>query len=103
MLEPPSRDKAQNISHREALVDLSQLVGARGLTTTELVPGGKARFGNRLLDVIAEGDNIPRGEDIVVVEIRGNRLVVQAARRALTRFPRSRPQRSGAASLASGG
>jgi membrane-bound ClpP family serine protease len=77
LLEPPSPSEAETISHREALLDASDLVGARGTTTTPLVPGGKARFGNRVLDVITEGELIGRGSEVVVVEVRGNRILVE--------------------------
>jgi len=79
LLEPPSPSEAETISHRETLLDASDLVGARGTTTTPLMPGGKARFGNRVLDVIAEGEAIGRGSEVVVVEVRGNRIVVEPA------------------------
>jgi membrane-bound ClpP family serine protease len=79
LLEPPSPTEAETISHRETLLDASDLVGARGTTTTPLVPGGKARFGNRVLDVLTEGEAIGRGSEVVVVEVRGNRIVVEPA------------------------
>lgn len=79
LLEPPSPTEAQTISRHEAFSDASDLVGTRGTATTPLVPGGKARFGNRVLDVIAEGELIGRGGEVVIVEVRGNRIVVQAA------------------------
>jgi membrane-bound serine protease (ClpP class) len=77
LLEPPSPTEAESISQRETMLDASNLVGARGTTTTPLVPGGKARFGNRVLDVIAEGELIGRGSEVVIVEVRGNRIVVE--------------------------
>jgi len=79
LLHPPTHDEAQSISDREALVKLNELVGSQGITTTVLVPGGKARFGNRLLDVVSEGDEIAAGTDVVVVEVHGNRIVVAPA------------------------
>lgn len=77
LLEPPSADEAQTISQRESLLDTADLVGVRGTATTPLVPGGKARFGNRVLDVITEGELIGRGSEVVVVEVRGNRILVE--------------------------
>jgi len=77
LLEPPSPTEAQTISRRETLLDATDLVGTRGTTTTPLVPGGKARFGNRVFDVVAEGELIGRGAEVVVVEVRGNRIVVE--------------------------
>ena len=78
-LAPPSVDEAAAIAQHETLIEAEDLVGARGLTTTPLMPGGKARFGQRILDVIAEGEAIARGVDVVVVEVQGNRIVVERA------------------------
>lgn len=77
LLEPPSEAETVTIRQREALLDAHDLVGTRGTTTTPLVPGGKARFGSRVLDVVAEGELIGRGAEVVVVEVQGNRIVVQ--------------------------
>ena len=77
MLEPPAGEEAEDIRRREALVDFHELVGTRGTTTTQLTPGGKARFGDLLVDVIADGEVIDRGATIEVVEVRGSRVLVQ--------------------------
>ena len=63
MLEPPAGEEAQEIRRREALVDFHELLGTQGTTTTQLTPGGKARFGDLLVDVIADGEVIGRGAD----------------------------------------
>jgi membrane-bound ClpP family serine protease len=78
MLEPPSGAELEDISHREALVDLDHLLGHEGVTTTQLTPSGKARFGPELVDVIADGEVIARGASVVVVEVQGNRVVVRS-------------------------
>jgi membrane-bound serine protease (ClpP class) len=80
-LEPPQGEEAESIRRREALADFGALLGARGTTTTQLVPAGKARFGNRLVDVVSDGDLIPRGAEIEVVEVHGNRVIVREAGR----------------------
>jgi membrane-bound ClpP family serine protease len=77
-LEPPTGAEAEDLSRRESLVDLGDLLGTRGTTTTQLTPSGKARFGNRLVDVISDGDLIARGTEIEVVEVHGARVVVKA-------------------------
>lgn len=79
LLEPPSDAEAQTIRHRESLLDADDMLGAHGTTTTQLVPGGKARFGNRILDVVTEGELIGLGTEVVVVEVRGSRVVVRPA------------------------
>lgn len=77
MLEPPAGEEAQEIRRREALIDLHELVGQQGTTTTQLTPGGKARFGDRLVDVMADGEVIGRGATIEVIDVHGSRVLVR--------------------------
>ncbi len=79
MLEPPTGQELEEIAHREALVEFDHLLGSHGHATTQLTPSGKARFGNQLVDVIADGEVIGRGAEVVVVEVQGNRVVVRSA------------------------
>lgn len=83
LLQPPSGEEAEELSQREALVHFEDLLGARGMTTTQLTPGGKARFGDRLVDVIADSETISSGTPVVVMEVRGNRVLVRAADEAV--------------------
>lgn len=78
VLEPPAGQEAVDIRRRESLAHFENLLGQHGTTTTPLVPSGKARFGDRLVDVIADGEFIPRGAEIVVVEVEGNHVRVRA-------------------------
>jgi len=78
VLSPPEGEDLEELSRRESLVDLAHLVGKRGRATTQLTPSGKARFGDELIDVISDGDVIRRGMDVYVVEVQGNRVIVQA-------------------------
>ena len=55
------------------------LLGTRGTTTTQLTPSGKARFGDQLVDVMADGEMIASGTEVVVREVHGNRILVRAA------------------------
>ena len=77
MLAPLSGKEQENISRREALVDFEQMIGQRGITTTRLNPAGKARIGDKLVDVIADGERIDAGAEVVVSEVHGNRVVVE--------------------------
>jgi membrane-bound ClpP family serine protease len=79
MLEPPSDAELEDLAQREALVDFAHLLGHSGVATTQLTPSGKARFGGQLVDVIADGEVIGRGTEVVVTEVHGNRVVVQSA------------------------
>ncbi len=79
VLEPPSNAELEDLDHRESLVDLAHLLGHQGLATTQLTPSGKARFGDELVDVIADGEVISRGAEVVVVGVQGNRVLVRSA------------------------
>jgi membrane-bound ClpP family serine protease len=77
MLEPPAGEEAEFIRQHEALADFRALLGARGTTTTLLMPAGKARFGDQVVDVIADGEMIDRGATVEIVEVRGARVLVK--------------------------
>lgn len=65
-----------------ASTDTSSLVGRIGVTETRLNPAGAARFGNDRLNVVARGDFIEPGEDVVIAEAHGNRIVVEHSKKA---------------------
>ena len=78
VLEPPSLEEQAALSRRESLADFSHLLGHEGTVVAQLTPAGKARFAGQLVDVISEGELVPRGARVVVVEARGNRIVVRS-------------------------
>lgn len=53
-------------------------VGQQGEVVSALRPAGKARFGEAIVDVVAEGDFLDNGTEVVIIEIYGNRVVVRA-------------------------
>ena len=53
------------------------LLGAVGTSATALRPAGMAQFGEAYIDVVSEGNYIPAGVRVQVVEIEGNRVVVK--------------------------
>ncbi|MCP5541441.1 MAG: hypothetical protein H7A52_14960 [Akkermansiaceae bacterium] len=53
-------------------------VGLEGITTTDLRPAGKGRFGDRLLDITADGEFLEKGTAVRVAKHEGSRIVVQA-------------------------
>ncbi len=69
--------EARDATRHEAMVDYDDLLGSRGMTTTQLTPSGKARFETRLVDVIADCEVVPPGCEVEVVEVRGNRVFVR--------------------------
>ena len=57
-------------------VHRTHLMGKSGQAVTQLVPAGKAQIGNELIDVITDGRLIERGQVIRVIEVTGNRVLV---------------------------
>ena len=53
------------------------LVGRRGAAVSTLRPAGKARFGDRMVDVVSNGPYIPADSPVEVVSVSGNRIVVR--------------------------
>ena len=53
------------------------VVGDLGVAHTPLRPGGKGRFGERTIDVLACGDFLDRGTPIRVVRVTGNQVLVE--------------------------
>jgi membrane-bound serine protease (ClpP class) len=54
-------------------------IGDWGVASTMLRPGGKARFGDQLFDVVADGAFIQPGTQVRVTELQGTRIVVEVA------------------------
>jgi membrane-bound ClpP family serine protease len=77
--QPFTEEELARVSHNESLAHFDALLGARGTATTQLVPGGKALFGERLVDVMADGQFIERGQPVEVVEVEGYRVIVRPA------------------------
>jgi membrane-bound serine protease (ClpP class) len=60
-----------------ARVEEVALIGQEGEVLKILRPAGKAAFGERILDVVAEGGFIEAGARIKVVRVEGNRIIVR--------------------------
>ena len=63
---------------KAAEAGLGELVGQEGRTLTQLRPAGLAQIGERRLDVVADNELVPAGVRVRVVEVEGNRVVVEA-------------------------
>lgn len=55
------------------------LMGAAGITASELRPAGFALINGKRIDVVAEGGIIDINQPIKVVKVEGNRVVVRKA------------------------
>jgi membrane-bound serine protease (ClpP class) len=55
------------------------LVGRKGVLVTDLRPAGVAMIDERRIDVVSRGEYVSKGTAVVVAEVRGVRIVVEAA------------------------
>jgi membrane-bound serine protease (ClpP class) len=55
-------------------------IGDTGEVVSILRPAGKAKFGDCVVDVVAEAEFLDKGTKIEIIKIHGNRVVVRAAK-----------------------
>lgn len=79
VLAPPDEEEIEEREVRESLAHLEHLIGKRGRTLTPLMPSGKARFGDDIVNVSSNGEPISHDVDVIAVANRGNYLLVEAA------------------------
>ena len=72
--------KFTQAGYTSAQMQYKDLVGQEGVALTALRPAGMARFGEKKVDVMSEGEVIDRDSRVRVVEVKGNRVVVRAVR-----------------------
>jgi len=53
-------------------------IGDTGQVVLTLRPTGKARFGDAIVDVVAEAEFLDKGTKVEIIEMHGNRVVVKA-------------------------
>lgn len=75
-LDPPAVSKEDRGS---AAAAPTELVGTEGEATSPLRPSGNAVFLGEPHDVVTRGEMIPTGARIRVVEVSGNRIIVEEA------------------------
>jgi len=56
---------------------LSVKMGDSGKVISKLRPTGKAKFGDAIVDVVAEADFLDKGTKVEIIGIHGNRVVVK--------------------------
>src|SRR5205814_85937 len=64
---------------RDFVTGTSIRPGAEGIAVTTLRPSGKARFGERVVDVVTGGEFITANTAVVVSQVDGMRVLVRQA------------------------
>jgi membrane-bound serine protease (ClpP class) len=78
MLVPPEdKSEVDEASPLPGVDAATSMLGQVGTATSMLRPAGLAKFGDRYIDVVTEGDFIAPGTAIQVVEVEGTRIVVK--------------------------
>jgi len=81
LARPDERQEAESVdaaAHDTSAGVDRDLVGKEGTARTDLRPSGSAQIGPQRYDVVSEGEYIDQGTKVRVVEVRGNRIVVEA-------------------------
>ncbi len=73
-MESPTSD----IDRLERIADYDYLAGTTGIAATRLRPSGKAKFGDQVVAVVSDGSAIDPGQNVRVIQVHGNRIVVEA-------------------------
>ena len=81
-LAPPEAGEIGGLAEAGAEPFASVQAGDLGIAHSALRPGGKARFGDRYVDVMTQGDFLPRGSRIRIVRVIGNQVVVEPSEAA---------------------
>lgn len=61
----------------ENVGDMEYFVGSEGISLTILRPAGTADFSGVKLDVVSEGDFIPKDSTVKIIKVEGHRIVVK--------------------------
>jgi membrane-bound ClpP family serine protease len=60
-----------------AMDDLSGFVGQTGYTTTVLRPAGNGDFDGMRLNIVSNGEFIPKGAKVIITRVEGARILVE--------------------------
>ena len=63
--------------------NLENYVGREGIATTVLRPSGTATFDGLKLDVVSDGEFIPKGSSVKIVEVSGPRIMVKVVEKVV--------------------
>ncbi|NLJ79343.1 MAG: nodulation protein NfeD, partial [Tissierellia bacterium] len=67
----------QEEEKQEIVSGYDEYLNSEGISISELRPSGKIEIDGRRLDAISEGAFIPRGSDIEVIRVEGNKIIVR--------------------------
>jgi membrane-bound serine protease (ClpP class) len=76
-LFPVSASGVASVAARSAAQ--AALVGQTGIAQSALRPGGKAQFGEEILDVMTQGEMIPKGAKVRIIGHSGTEAIVEPA------------------------
>jgi len=65
-----------SVAEQEA--QFTSRIGKTGVATTHLLPGGKARFDDELLDVMTRGERVEKGSPVRIIGYSGSVAIVEA-------------------------
>ena len=66
-------------SDKQVAEEQKSYLGEVGVTLSPLRPGGKAKFGDSILDVISNGEMIPRSARVRIIAFSGREPIVESA------------------------
>ncbi|MHC4917482.1 MAG: NfeD family protein, partial [Planctomycetota bacterium] len=72
-------DAVVSAARAAGVENTASLLGMTGTAHTKLRPGGSARIGEKLLDVVSDGEFLEEGTPLKIVSVSGNRIVVRRA------------------------
>ena len=81
LARPDQKEEAEAVdaaAHANPETEDRELIGKEGTARTDLRPSGSAEIEGRRYNVVSEGGFIAEGTRLRVVEVRGNRVVVEA-------------------------
>lgn len=72
-----SLESAETRDRGFTVTSFDGFLGEKGLSQTVLKPSGKIMVGGEILDVVTEGEMVPKGVEVKIIRVEGNRIVVE--------------------------
>ncbi len=72
-----SQGASGDVSVVEQQKELASRLGEQGVAISNLRPGGKAQFGNDIVDVITQGEMIGKGQTVRIIGYSGTEAIVE--------------------------